>query len=720
MKRGKCLFSTVIILFILVTVVSPMAGETNPVTGKSQAASGKTGQDPAGFGAGVPAQRDPATPVGSDTNWFGVTFPSGHYYSFYQIQTPYGVGQHIDTVGTSDYNYTFMGCTTANYTVDSSGSIQVTGWFRQYDILPPDALDHRVLDIYVLDAGTLAHILNQHILNGTDGTGWVYKNVTVDGLTPGVTVKIGFGMGKWWTADWQLTREWVMLSNASNGTVVSGNASWTGTTNPGGYHYNLYQVPTPYGQGCHIDSAGSSSVPAQGGYDFFAFSNVSYPVGSDGGIEVRGYFRQSDIFDSFTMPGRREVRIFIMYSNDNATIVKQLPVISYTYGTGWVHREVMVTGLSPGSLVKIGVGRHDGWSTDWQLTAEWAAIEVVGNVSWSNMTGSGPQVTSPVGNYCNFYPIITPYGPGHHIDTNGSGGNPNNYAFYGCTLADYPVGNDGSLEVKGHFRQDDSLAPLLFPQRRLLWVFIMYSGDNYTIVREQIVLNYTDGTGWLYRDITINGLTPGSFVRIGFGRYNCWSTDYKLVVEWAGVEISSPTWGPFGAGGGGGGGGGLGGPDFTPNLVLIIASGGTLITVLGILVVVSRRRAGASHRENAPQRDLRMRIEPQETRAVLVPPSMRCPSCGGAIEPPDSAYCVHCGTKLQAPAAGNVTARQSETSSTLKGCMICGMQIKGSDIAVRCPYCGNRAHRIHMLEWLHVKDYCPVCQRHLDEQEFGE
>jgi uncharacterized delta-60 repeat protein len=56
------------------------------------------------------------------------------------------------------------------------------------------------------------------------------------------------------------------------------------------------------------------------------------------------------------------------------------------------------------------------------------------------------------------------------------------------------------------------------------------------------------------------------------------------------------------------------------------------------------------------------------------------------------------------------------TQTAIGRCMVCNLDILESDLIVRCPYCGSMAHRTHMLEWLHVKDYCPACHNHLEEE----
>jgi hypothetical protein len=52
--------------------------------------------------------------------------------------------------------------------------------------------------------------------------------------------------------------------------------------------------------------------------------------------------------------------------------------------------------------------------------------------------------------------------------------------------------------------------------------------------------------------------------------------------------------------------------------------------------------------------------------------------------------------------------------------MVCKRElILGGDYAW-CPHCGSPAHRVHLLEYLHVHGQCPVCERHLDEEELRQ
>jgi HEAT repeat protein len=53
-------------------------------------------------------------------------------------------------------------------------------------------------------------------------------------------------------------------------------------------------------------------------------------------------------------------------------------------------------------------------------------------------------------------------------------------------------------------------------------------------------------------------------------------------------------------------------------------------------------------------------------------------------------------------------------------CVVCNLPIKNGEELVRCPSCGNLAHKSHMLEWLHIRGCCPVCGERILESELEE
>ena len=87
-----------------------------------------------------------------------------------------------------------------------------------------------------------------------------------------------------------------------------------------------------------------------------------------------GYFRQNDMI---LLPPwqHRYLRVYAL-SADASTIVTSVEVLNYTHGTSWHHRTFTISGLTPGEMYRIGVGRGDDLPPDFHLTAEWAQLKV--------------------------------------------------------------------------------------------------------------------------------------------------------------------------------------------------------------------------------------------------------------------------------------------------------------------------------------------------------
>ena len=81
-----------------------------------------------------------------------------------------------------------------------------------------------------------------------------------------------------------------------------------------------------------------------------------------------------------------------------------------------------------------------------------------------------------------------------------------------------------------------------------------------------------------------------------------------------------------------------------------------------------------------------------EKSGQLILPSrkMHCLSCGNLIK---SAYepCSNCN---QIP----------------QRCIVCQGLIKHGDSVLECPQCSNLAHTDHMIQWLKIKEECPICK----------
>jgi hypothetical protein len=295
--------------------------------------------------------------------------------------------------------------------------------------------------------------------------------------------------------------------------------AFTPTTFPSGKFMNGYVINTPYGDGYHVDTSGSR----QYGYTFLAYYPDIVIASPAGEISISGYFRQYDTFYGPLPVNRRFLRAYVLNTAGNSIITSHT-VLDHGYGTGWYDRAFTITGLTAGQSYKIGFGRADSWSSDWQLTAEWANVKV-----------SYIPVTLPSGKHVNGYSISTPYGDGYHVDTSGS-------RQYGYTfLAYYPdnvvASPAGEISISGYFRQYDTFYGSLPVNRRFLRAYVLNTAGN-SIITSHTVLDHGYGTGWYERAFTITGLTAGQSYKISFGRADSWSSDWKLTAEWASVSIN--------------------------------------------------------------------------------------------------------------------------------------------------------------------------------------
>lgn len=157
-------------------------------------------------------------PDSQPTKWVPNTVPSGHYVRLQRIDTPFGDGWSVDTHGSPDYIYYFMGWTNETvWTVPSDGEITVSGAFLKSDTFDISELEHpewprSFVQVYVLNSDGTRILGSAYAVDLDDQTNvWYRRNVTITGLTPGEIISIGIGRRDEWTSDWALYAKWANI-----------------------------------------------------------------------------------------------------------------------------------------------------------------------------------------------------------------------------------------------------------------------------------------------------------------------------------------------------------------------------------------------------------------------------------------------------------------------------------------------------------------------------
>ncbi|MBI2936843.1 MAG: hypothetical protein HYY22_01420 [Thaumarchaeota archaeon] len=152
------------------------------------------------------------------TEWIPNTVPSGHYARLQRIDTSFGDGWSVDTQGSPDYIYYFMGWTSETiWTVPSDGKITVSGAFLKSDTFDVSSLEHpewprSFMQVYVLNSDGTRILGSAYAVNLDDQTNvWYRRTVTITGLTPGEIISIGIGRRDEWISDWALYAKWANI-----------------------------------------------------------------------------------------------------------------------------------------------------------------------------------------------------------------------------------------------------------------------------------------------------------------------------------------------------------------------------------------------------------------------------------------------------------------------------------------------------------------------------
>lgn len=308
-------------------------------------------------------------------------------------------------------------------------------------------------------------------------------------------------------------------------------------TEPDGKFMNFYSFTGPHGPSYHADTAGST----QSGYYFFG-----YLVSRDGAVMTRqydasagwfriaGWFRQYDTFTPSLQPGRRYLDMYVL-SVDGNQLIKAVRILDHDDGTNWIYVNAIVTDLPEYGMVRVAFGRYDCWSTDWQLTAEWANVNIYSYDQWWPDTiydgryyrwGSSIAPESHLGNTCR-------------IDTIGS--SEYSYYFFGYASDYNPyLGPNTKISIAGWFRQDDTFDSDLQEGRRYLDLYVIDRLSQPWAVKATFrILDYYDGTDWVHRRLVFQmpSNLPADYYYIAIGRYDCWMYDWHLTGEWNNIQL---------------------------------------------------------------------------------------------------------------------------------------------------------------------------------------
>lgn len=164
-------------------------------------------------------------------------------------------------------------------------------------------------------------------------------------------------------------------------TIPLDSANWEKATSPTGYEQAvniIYGISTPFGSGIEVNTTGRPEY----GFDFYMRTKNSIQVPSDGKLNLMVIVNYYDTSDTLGVEDQvRYARLYVLDTSGN--ILKTITILKHKYDSlkgnmvnKWYPIPVSITGLTPGSQVKIGLGRRDAWSYDYQLTLKVAMVTI--------------------------------------------------------------------------------------------------------------------------------------------------------------------------------------------------------------------------------------------------------------------------------------------------------------------------------------------------------
>jgi hypothetical protein len=167
---------------------------------------------------------------------------------------------------------------------------------------------------------------------------------------------------------------------------------------------------------------------------------------------------------------------------------------------------------------------------------------------------------------------------------------------------------------------------------------------------------------------------------------------------------------------------------------------------LGTLEVIGYTRGRSSEGPRLPETEIdssghiwyynkdRSLSEALDTTEMKPPPTGgktkwgHCNHCDAVIIMSNAKFCSNCGARLgHGPEAAGLQRTEEKAKSNNQSvatpeheeeCMVCKLELSEGEDVVWCPHCGNPAHKTHLLEWIRMRNTCPICGKHLSEQFF--
>ena len=130
------------------------------------------------------------------------------YVNISELDTPYGKGISVDSIGSSNWSYWFWGLS-EEYVVPENGIVTISGKFLKNDTFSPTAAVNRSnFEISILTNEGTEDLKRRWMLTHKDqNSQWHQKEISFD-LTPGQIIQIGLGVRDGWQTDFSHYAAW--------------------------------------------------------------------------------------------------------------------------------------------------------------------------------------------------------------------------------------------------------------------------------------------------------------------------------------------------------------------------------------------------------------------------------------------------------------------------------------------------------------------------------